>query len=425
MLNRPLALVALVGSATLLACGGGEESTTSGTATAKAEDGPCPAPASQPLIGEPRMSLVTGQAWFKDGADGLPVPCPARMQIWRQDENGKWGATTVEDPDSNVFHKIVPMDDGSLVTIGAMGAALKQWRFSDGAWSHETLWEKSWGGRFDRLRDIEIGDVDHDGKDEWVIATHDQGVVAVYNPEDGAAGVIEMDQKADTFVHEIEIGDIDGDGKLEFFATPSDRNKVGHSQKGAIMMYQFDGTQYVRTVVEAKEGTHAKEILVTDLDGDGTSELLGVFEAELGENRTILTPVQIRQYTIQADGTFTATVLAEIQDEMCRFLVAGDIDGDGAIEMVAAAKKSGLWLLENSGDGTWATTNIDADSSGFEHVAKMADIDGDGQVELYVAADDQRTLSRYSWNAETSEFDKTTLGDLPSGFTWNLEAGKL
>ena len=25
-----------------------------------------------------------------------------------------------------------------------------------------------------------------------------------------------LDEKADTFVHEIEIGDIDGDGKLEF-----------------------------------------------------------------------------------------------------------------------------------------------------------------------------------------------------------------
>jgi cold shock CspA family protein len=371
------------------------------------------------------MSLVTGQAWFRDGADGLPVPCPARMQIWRQDENGKWGATTIEDPDSNVFHKIVPMDDGSLVTIGAMGAVLKQWRFTNGAWSQETLWEKSWGGRFDRIRDIEIGDVDGDGKDEWVLATHDQGVVAVYNPEDGAAGVIEMDQKADTFVHEIEIGDIDGDGKLEFFATPSDRNKVGHSQKGSIVMYKFDGTQYVRSVVEAKEGTHAKEILVTDLDGDGKDELLGVFEAELGENREILTPVQIRQYDLQPDGSFKSTVLAEIQDEMCRFLVAGDLDGDGAVEMVAAAKNSGLWVLENAGDGTWTPTNIDSDSSGFEHVAKMADLDGDGQVELYVAADDQRTLSRYEWNAETSSYDKTTLAVLPSGFTWNLEAGKL
>ena len=424
MLNRHLTLLSLVGAVGFIACGGGDTSAPE-TTVKTADDGPCPTPKSEPLVGEPRMSLVTGQAWFKDGADGLPVPCPARMQIWRQDANGKWGATTVEDPDSNVFHKIVPMEDGSLVTIGAMGAALKQWRFTDGAWSHETLWEKSWGGRFDRLRDIEIGDVDHDGKDEWVIATHDQGVVAVYNPEDGAAGVIEMDQTPDTFVHEIEIGDIEGDGKLEFFATPSDRNKVGHSQKGAIMMYKFDGTQYVRTGVDAKEGTHANEILVTDLDGDGKSEVLGVFEAELGDNRAILTPVQVRGYAIQDDGSFKASVLAEIQDEMCRFLVAGDIDGDGQIEMVAAAKKSGIWLLENSGDGTWATTNIDTDSSGFEHVAKMADVDGDGQVELYVAADDQRTLARYSWNAETSEFDKTTLGDLPSGFTWNLEAGKL
>ena len=146
--------------------------------------------------------------------------------------------------------------------------------------------------------DIEIGDIDGDGKDEWAIATHDQGVVAVYNPDEGADTVIEMDEKADTFVHEIEIGDVDGDGKLEFFATPSDRNQVGHSQKGAIVMYRFDGTQYVRSVVEAKEGTHAKEILATDLDGDGISEIMGVFEAELNESGGIETPVQIRSYAI-------------------------------------------------------------------------------------------------------------------------------
>ena len=87
--------------------------------------------------------------------------------------------------------------------------------------SQDKLWSQSWGGKFDRLRDIEIGDVDGDGKDEYVIATHDYGVVAVYNPaEDGGEPeVIELSKKADTFVHEIEIGDIEGDGTLEFFAT--------------------------------------------------------------------------------------------------------------------------------------------------------------------------------------------------------------
>ena len=46
------------------------------------------------------------------------------------------------------------------------------------------------------------------------------------------AEVTEIDEKPDTFVHEIEIGDIDGDGKLEFFATPSDRNSASGSQAG-------------------------------------------------------------------------------------------------------------------------------------------------------------------------------------------------
>jgi len=423
----------------LIACGGKEDTPTSSENDASETrsesslisgtnptpyDGPCPTPKMEGWGGEPRMSLITGQAWFEmDG--NKPVPCPARMQIWRPNAAGQWQAATIEDPDSNVFHKIIPLEDGSLITIGAEKAILKKWTFADRKWSQENLWEKSWGGKFDRLRDIEIGDVDHDGKDEWVIATHDQGVVAVYNPDEGGEAVIEMDQEADIFVHEIEIGDIDGDGKKEFFATPSDRNKSGHSQKGKIVMYQYDGSKYVRSIVDAREDTHAKEILAYDLDGDGNEELLGVFEAELGENKEILTPVQIRQYELKKNGKFDTTVLAQIDDTMCRFLVAGDLNGDGKVQMVAAAKKSGVWLLDRQADGSWLPTNIDTQSSGFEHVAKMADLDGDGTVELYIAADDQRTLSRYTWDAVGNSYIKNTLAPLPSGFTWNMEAGKL
>ena len=37
--------------------------------------------------------------------------------------------------------------------------------------------------------------------------------------------------------------------------------------------------------------------------------------------------------------------VASIDDRLCRFLTAGDVDGDGVKEMVAAANKSGIWLL--------------------------------------------------------------------------------
>jgi len=228
--NRPTLLLAALLTAAL----------TAGCTGAK-DDGPSgPEPQRQALEGPARPALLLTHAWFWTDDEGAPHPGPARLDIWRE-TNGKWSYTRLEDADSNVFHKAMPWN-GGILTIGAQKAMLKKWHFADGSWQADTLWQKSWGGRFDRLRDIEIGDVDGDGIDELVIATHDSGVVAVVNvdAEGKVTNVIEMDGKADTFVHEIEIGDIDGDGKLEFFATPSDRNRADASQAGGVVMYRWN-----------------------------------------------------------------------------------------------------------------------------------------------------------------------------------------
>jgi hypothetical protein len=99
------------------------------------------------------------------------------------------------------------------------------------------------------------------------------------------------------------------------------------------------------------------------------------------------------------------------------------VDGDGKMEMVAAAHKSGLWLLEPGDDSSaqWAKTSIDRNSSGFEHAALLTDLDGDGIDELYVANDDAGEINRYIW--VDGEPMKTTLYTHPeglSGFTWNI-----
>jgi hypothetical protein len=93
------------------------------------------------------------------------------------------------------------------------------------------------------------------------------------------------------------------------------------------------------------------------------------------------------------------------------------------MEMVAAAHKSGLWLLEPGDDSSaqWAKTSIDRNSSGFEHAALLTDLDGDGIDELYVANDDAGEINRYIW--VDGEPMKTTLYTHPeglSGFTWNI-----
>src|SRR5262249_12909665 len=137
------------------------------------------APVREPLVGGPYPTLFLAQAQFTDRRqpDGTtqPIPGAAKLLIVRLTEAG-WKIRTLEDPASNAFHKALPWENGFL-TIGATQALLKSWRFADGKWSDETHWNPKFGGKFDRLRDIERGDVDGDGKEDLVIATHDQGVV--------------------------------------------------------------------------------------------------------------------------------------------------------------------------------------------------------------------------------------------------------
>lgn len=406
----------------LTVCGSGEkpaEKPAAPAAPAKVEP---PTPVQDPLEGGPYPAVVLSQAWFWKDEAGKPKPGPARLEIWRETADG-WKKSRLEDPDSNVFHKAI-FYDGGLLTIGGEKAMLKKWTFADGAWKQETLWQKEFGGKFNRLRDLEVGDVDGDGKDELVIATHDAGVIAVYNPDD-PTNVIELDRAPDTFVHEIEIGDLDGDGKLEFAATPSGRNTAAGSQSGALVLYRWDGTTYQRTVVEQYGATHAKEALIADVDGDGKAELFGVLEAEKSKE-AVKQPVIIRQYLPKKDGTFTSKDIATIDDHQTRFLVPADIDQDGQVELIASAMKSGVWVLERGADGAWTSTNIDRQSSGFEHSTFVTDLNGDGKPEMYVAADDQAELKRYVYNPETKLYESTLIGKLSdSTFTWNLAAGRL
>ena len=390
-----------------------------------AADAALPAPPAEPL-----PTLMMGQAQFVKQGDH-PVPGPAKLVLMKTDGK-QWYQETIEDPESNVFHKAIAWR-GGILTIGAEKARLTHWKKEAGAWKPTVLWERSWGGKFDRFRDLELGDVTGDGKEDIVIATHDQGVVAVgQEGADGAWTFQEMDQTPDTFVHEIEIGDVDGDGRMEFYATPSERNRAsGESQPGGVARYDYVDGKFVRTMIVQWEESHAKEILVNDVDGDGKPELYAVREAHTIKGADgkpeIKDPVQIvrltphpRRDAPKAIVAYDETVVATLQDRQCRFLVPGDVDGDGQKDLVAAGFKSGLWVLERNADGTFTPTSIDTDSSGFEHATHVADLDKDGKMEIYVAADDQKGVRRYVWNG--SAFDRTVITSIPDQhISWNIQ----
>ncbi len=375
--------------------------------------------------------IFLAQAQFRNkiGEDGQThsVPGAAKLTLVRKTYHG-WESTILEDAQSNVFHKglwfVPPEGSPGILTIGANAAALKLWHYNGRNWEDTVLWSPTFGGTQNRLRDLEVGDVTGDGIQDLVIATHDQGIIAVLQWVNGTWVVTELDRTPDTFVHEIEIGDVNGDGIQEFFATPSAPNRLdGTPQAGKIIMYRFDGERFVRSIVEELPRRHVKEILIADITGSGTPTLFAAVEGEMSMvhgRLQLLDTVKIKQYKWE-EGLFSGRVIADLPDMLCRYLTAGDVDADGIIDIVASTMQSGIWILRQKADGAWEKTLIDDNSSGFEHATLIADFDSDGRQEIFVASDDQHSLRLYKWDGkifQSKDLIPLQIDDITFGITF-------
>lgn len=412
-----------------------EPSTTTDLKANAAEDSaksPGASPADLPM----GLLLAYSQFEIKDGKP-TAKPKAARLEMLHR-SGGQWSSEVLEDADSNVFHKAMvlssPQGSPGLLTLGGSKAAVKLWARANGKWSAKTLWTESFGGRFDRMRDAELGDVLGRGTPQIVVGTHDQGVVATLEHSAGTWTVTELDRTPNTFIHEIELGDLDGDGKQEIYATPSEPNRLdAKAQSGQVVRYvpaSQRGTAKktaIRTVVADLGNRHAKEIFVGDVDGDKKDELYVVVEGRTEKSesgaRRVVEPVEIRRYEADTDPKQGAVIATIEGDSMMRFLTAGDVDGDKKRELVAASFSQGLWLLRpgSNASGEWGKELIDRESGGFEHASLLTDLDQDGTDELYVASDQHGELRRYTWTSGRSRREVIHKRDIPRAMmTWNI-----
>lgn len=385
--------------------------------------------------GKPKNTLRYAPA--NDGWSFEPAEGEVTWETIEKDDGSVQHVTkSYEMEGGNVFHKGMWFEpafgEPGILTISANMPYLCIWHRKGNTWQPTVLWSQVVGGKEQRFRDIEVGDVDGDGQDELVVVTHDYGAIYVVEQTENGMVPTEIHRWEErTFAHEAEIGDVDGDGKPEFFTTPSAPNKADSSfQPGSVDMYRHnaDTGEYERTTVVAWPRRHAKEVMVGDYDGDGVHELYCAVEAKGAEDKVN----EIHRYVWQDGEMVLETIIEGLDGTQCRFLVMADTDGDGTKEIIASTYKSGIYRSVMDEEGNWTTKKIVPSymSGGFEHATYAMDMDGDGKDELYVASDEQKSFNVFRLNETTGGFRPSKLANWSEEsfyLVWNimtLPAGK-
>ncbi len=371
-------------------------------------------PAAGDLDGDGGVDIVVATmrgAVHVFGADGSPRPgfpvlldpIPMTDPVFQVDD-GILGAPVLSDLDGDGRLEIVVVGfDGKVYAWTADGALLAGWPIVP-------RWDATIEGREHIISSPAVGDLDGDGRPEVVFGTNeaidDEHAPLFAYHADGTPlsgwpvrmwgySTDVLPVVGEGMPESPAIGDLDGDGLPEVIA---------HSMGGAVSVFAADGSTVFETLTNASAygagsnvGDNAVLPLINspslgDLDGDGVLDLvtgatgIGYMLSGLAEGERTDFDQMVAAWS-GVDGTFLAG-WPRVVDDLPFFLnpAIGDIDGDGAMEVIAG-----------TGGGEAHAWNADgAEPSGWPKLVggwviaspAIGDIDGDGSLDVVLSTRD-------------------------------------
>lgn len=237
---------------------------------------------------------------------------------------------------------------------------------------------------------VAIGELNGDGKPDLAVANAGAGTVSVLlNLTAANASVFSFAAKQDFAVGTspvwLAISDQDGDGKADIVASNS-----GSASLSVLRNTSSGGTLGFAAKVDVATGTTPRGLAARDLDGDGKPDLAvaNAGSASVSVLRNTSTPGTLA-YAGKVDFATGAAPLA---------VSAGDVDGDGKPDLVAAnSTDDTVSVLRNTSvSGTPSfSAKVDALVNDLPRVAEVSDFDGNGTPDVMAVTGSDSGFTSY------------------------------
>ncbi len=176
-----------------------------------------------------------------------------------------------------------------------------------------------------------LGDVDGDGKDELVVAAPDEGAIGVAEiDEDGSIRfprAVAIPGGRDLIA--LDVADTDGDGAAEIWVALGDGK--GRSRKRALVRLDGAGAVVAERKLEQDWKTDPSDLWLVDVDRDAAKDVLLFVPREVP---TILLADAEAEDGFRDANAAAIPGLGILEGRPRRALTVGDVDGDGATELV-------------------------------------------------------------------------------------------
>jgi hypothetical protein len=285
--------------------------------------------------------------------------------------HGPWIATGDLDRSGSLDVIAVRVDEASSVAL-----------LNDGHGSF------AWPAAFDAGRAIEdavFADLDGDGHLDALVSGATDGALLFGTASGFEAAVLQPLGGGRL----LAAGDVDGDGRLDVVAAEPDMARVHVFLQHVARRFDAGGVLVPSGV--------ATDLALTDADGDTHLDVITVSSSAADVMRGM------------GDGTFAAP--ASVPAAGTRALAAVDLGGDHRPEIVLASTTT-LAIATNDGSGGFgavATSSIDVPPMGSLGAVAAGDLDGDGAQDLVLLARGASGARVLAWRNGGTAFDPAAL----------------